>query len=247
MFGIPAPTEFDVRFQLFGVPTRINPFFWVMAAFLGANLRDGPTFVLWIVAVLISILVHEFGHALTGKLFGEQPSVILHGFGGLCTSGGVAQTVRQRFLVLLMGPIAGFLFLTAVILSVAAFQRVSPLTVWELEIDGTAPFLRFLSFLFYINLIWGLINLLPVFPLDGGQIALLFISHWNRRNGVRWSFIVSLVTGGLVAIFLAQREQYMSAIMFGYLGFQSYQTLQSLQQQGTYSDPIEADDDWWKR
>ena len=48
----------------------------------------------------------------------------------------------------------------------------------------------------WINIMWGLLNLLPVWPLDGGQITETVLSQVNPYDGRRWTHIVSLVAGG---------------------------------------------------
>ena len=87
MFGFPSPTPYDLKFRLLGIPVRVNPFFWALAAFLGWNSESGLVFLnrilVWIACVFISILVHEFGHVFAGRLFGRESNIILYSFGGL--------------------------------------------------------------------------------------------------------------------------------------------------------------------
>jgi uncharacterized membrane protein (UPF0136 family) len=249
MFGIPARTEFDLNFRLLGIPTRISPLFWIVAMFMGANLSSGVAFALWIVAVLVSIMVHEFGHALTARRFGEDPEVVLYELGGLCVYQPFRQTPWRRFVVLMMGPGAGFLFMGLILLAIFGLFRTNPADLWNLRglVGRSGSLTLFLYFLFYINITWGLINLLPVFPLDGGQMALIVFNHFNRRNGTRWSFVVSLVCGASVAIYMATKENYMPAILFGLLAFRSYQILQTMHYQNRFGESFEDDSDWWKR
>ena len=53
MFGLPLTTEYDTRFHLLGIPVRINPFFWVMAAYLGWERRTLPEILVWIACVFV--------------------------------------------------------------------------------------------------------------------------------------------------------------------------------------------------
>ena len=84
----------------------------------------------------------------------------------------------------------------------------------------------------WINLIWGLVNLLPIYPLDGGQATQVVLSQVDRRNGVRRCHIVSLVTAGILAVlsFHLNRHDYFLVMFFGVLAFLNYQVLQSLHQ-----------------
>src|SRR6476646_9092926 len=116
MFGMPAATPYDLRFQLLGVPVRVHPMFWLVSALLGFNARAGfPELIIWVACVFVSILVHEFGHALMARAFRYPATVILYGMGGLCYSESERQTAGQRLLVLAAGPGAGFLLAGLVI------------------------------------------------------------------------------------------------------------------------------------
>jgi stage IV sporulation protein FB len=252
MFGMPGPTEFDVRFRLLGVPVRIHPLFWVMAAILGWDLTQGggTLLIIWVACVFISILVHEFGHALMARAFGAEPGVLLYSFGGLCVYENPREGLGRRFLVLLMGPGAGFLLMGATIL-VASLAFHTPIAdVWRARFAFGTPRNGAVATLFLIdiNLFWGLLNLLPVMPLDGGQIATVLLSMHNRHEGRRRAYIVSLVTAGLVAIYFLRNGESFNAFMFGYLAVLSYQGLQALHYQSRYGGGGFGDEsDWWKR
>jgi Peptidase family M50 len=57
--------------------------------------------------------------------------------------------------------------------------------------------------LLYVNFYWGLVNLLPVWPLDGGHISRALVEHWDRHDGRRKSLILSGLVEGAIAM---QRE-----------------------------------------
>jgi membrane-associated protease RseP (regulator of RpoE activity) len=78
----------------------------------------------------------------------------------------------------------------------------------------------------WVNVFWGLINLLPVFPLDGGQVARNVLIQYDPFDGARKSLWLSVITGGLMALvgLVFFRSIYM-AFLFGLLAFQSYQAL----------------------
>ena len=99
-----------------------------------------------------------------------------------------------------------------------------------------------------INLFWGLLNLLPVMPLDGGQIAMVFLTMHDRRQGQRRAYIVSLVAAGLAALYFVQEKEYYAAVLFGLLAMSSFQVLQALHHQARFGASVFEDDaDWWKR
>jgi len=75
-------SQFDLNFTLLGVPIRIQPMFWLVTILLGwdyfSQTNDLSILGLWVMAVFISIIIHEFGHVFMGKLFGTESFVILH-------------------------------------------------------------------------------------------------------------------------------------------------------------------------
>jgi membrane-associated protease RseP (regulator of RpoE activity) len=259
MFGIPGNTEFDLKFRLLGIPVRVHPLFWAIAAFLGGDIlqsnmpQKGTMFILWVFCVFLSIIVHEFGHALVSRYYGDDPNVLLYGMGGLCIhEPGLRQTWKQRLLVIIMGPGAGFLLMIVVILLGAAWLRISPIDVWNhnfrIRERGFQPSmlgLTFLMFMIEINLFWGLFNLLPIVPLDGGQLSTILLTRLSPRAGQRRAYIVSLLTAGFVAIYFVTLESYYNALLMGMLALSSFQMLQALHYSG--GDSFEDESDWWKR
>ena len=99
--------------------------------------------------------------------------------------------------------------------------------------------------LIQINIMWGLINLLPVWPLDGGQVTETVLSQVNPFNGRRWTHIISLVVAGLIAVLsYALTQEFFRSLFFAYFAVINYQMLDTIhraQTMGIY------DDDWWRR
>ncbi len=261
MFGMQLTTEYDTKFRLLGIPVRINPFFWLVAAILGWQNRTPLEIVVWIACVFVSILVHEFGHALTTRsLFQNNPSVLLYFMGGLCFSNGKEDHSWKRALVIVMGPVAGFLLFGLVLglgLYFIGVAYVSPFG-WVVVHDVPSWFIRlpegvnhaietaYLDLL-YINLFWGFVNLLPLYPLDGGQLAQVFLTMHNRREGTVRTHAISLVTAGLVAVYLFSRDQYYNAFFVASLGFMNFQLYQAARLEKSSFSQFDGDDDWWRR
>jgi len=151
-----------------------------------------------------SILAHEFGHALTARRFGiGTESIALHLFGGVAKITSEPRTPRQELLVAVAGP--------AVSLGLASLFGLLTLTIPNTV--GTPLSLLAMESVFYSlglsNLILGLFNLIPGFPLDGGRILRALV--WQRKQswseGTRvaasWGNAVGLlmmITGGAIAL-----------------------------------------------
>jgi len=75
IFASPSPTQADLHFRIAGIPVRIHPFFWVVALLLTIGATKEPVGVLiGIGSILVSIVVHEMGHALVQRRFGGRPA-----------------------------------------------------------------------------------------------------------------------------------------------------------------------------
>lgn len=244
MIGEPGPTQADLHFRLFGIPVRIHPFFWVVAVLLGATGGDtDPVHLsIWVVAVFVSILIHEFGHALTARYFGAEPWVTLYSFGGLASYRPMRHDSRTKILITAAGPAAGFLFLALVLAVVYGagydvfFVSLMP---WILVEPLANPNLNELvRVLVFINLFWGLVNLLPIYPLDGGQIARELFVRFDLRDGIRNSLYLSMACAVGMAVFGGLRlGSVFIALMFGFLAFGNYQLLQQMQGRGGWGGP----------
>src|SRR5262249_7364769 len=112
----PNRTPYDLNFRLFGFPVRIHPLFWLGAVLLGANAleaQDGKGLqylLIWVFVVLVSLLVHELGHAISFRFYGSDAHIVLYLFFGLAVGSPDVRGRGRRIMVSLAGPLAGFLF-----------------------------------------------------------------------------------------------------------------------------------------
>jgi Zn-dependent protease len=237
----PPLTQADLRFRLFGIPVRVHPFFWIVALVLGVGGGEAKPVdtLLWIAVVFVSIVVHELGHAFLQRRYGGHPWITLYGMGGLASCDDCDRSPRSQILISLAGPLAGFILAAAIIASIwlsghrVEFGRFPGLAGWLIPFweQFEAPIANILILdLLYVNIFWGLINMLPIYPLDGGRISReLFTLGKNPSKGIVQSLWLSAVAAGLVAVYgLSQGSIYM-AVLFGYLAYSSYQTLQAYQ------------------
>ena len=214
MFYEPQPTRYDLNFHLFGFPVRIHPFFWLLTVFLGANF-GGPALIMWVLAVTFSILVHELGHALAWRCFGIPTHIVLYSFGGLTIAPrGYNLRWFENAFVSFAGPGAGFLVY-------GIFSLISPDLF---SVNGK----NFLTFILYINLYWGIFNLLPVYPLDGGQIVREIATHFSQRNGLVYTMNISLVTAIMVIGAAISQKEFFIALLFVWMAISNYQVLKQI-------------------
>ena len=244
LFQAPAPTRYDLNFTVAGISVRVHPLFWVLAVFLGSGSGDILQILIWVIVVFVSIIIHEMGHALAFRRYGVGSHIVLHYMGGLAIPestpwgagyASVAPTPKQQIVISLAGPFAGFLLAILVIFSTrfllgglvaGSLFGFIPVPQINLLSAGGKALNLFIVMMLQVNIFWGLINLLPVFPLDGGQVARNILIQYDPFDGARKSLWLSTIVGGFVALaaFTILGSIYM-AFLFGLLAFQSYQSL----------------------
>lgn len=269
MLAEPEPTRADVRFQLGALPVRIHPGFWIGTAILGWDgtrhftqfgISRVESLAWWILVVFLAILAHELGHALTARAFGAQNTrIVLHAMGGLAISDGGLSRWR-RVLELLMGPGAGFLLFGAAWLAVLAMGGEQALAVASPKL-----FIAYYQ-LSWVCVAWGFANLLPVYPLDGGQIAAeALVARKGPADGLLATLRLSCVTAAIAAgvfgwLWFSDRMSGMPALFFLVMAISSGVALARIRRQllegggGFPDDDLmpheraewEKDPDWWK-
>ena len=244
LIGEPPRSQYDWNFTIGGFPVRVHPYFWLLSVLLGAQQGGLFDLLAWVGVVFVSILVHELGHALAMRHFGKAPRIVLHAMGGLAiadsyfhsySNRGRADTSRNQIIISAAGPAAGFLLAGLVIALLYASNRSMPFFFgWQfgegLMINPrTQPgFFVLVWDLLFVNIMWGLMNLFPVYPLDGGQIAREILTAVNPHEGIKQSLVLSIVAAAGLALYgLVQWRQPFLALLFGYLAYTSYATLQA--------------------
>lgn len=249
----PQQNPYDLNFRFMGYPTRVSLWFWVMALALGwswcqsidrsfVRTSPGPVVLLliWCAGVFISILVHELGHSLMMNRFGIRSRIVLYHFGGLAIPESMSwrstgDNPRESLLISLAGPVLQLL-LGLIVYAVAVAMRVPT----EFDIAGwlhipVPPPERIEAVNFAIfdalirpSIFWALLNLMPVLPMDGGNI--LFSGLRMARNvdqPRRIAHVVSMAVAGLVAYyFMFHTKESINGMLFLFLAFSNYQAMQ---------------------
>ncbi len=170
--------------------------------------EDWIQVLVWTAVVFGSIIVHELGHALVGRHFGADPAIRLHGLGGstFLPQGRFSRT--ENILVTAAGPTAGLLL--GVLIYVLSRVGLS---------DSPNPLLGLAArYGLFINFVWSLLNLLPILPLDGGQIL-------RDVLGPRWKNLVSnigFVLAAVLCVWAVQAGYLFGAVMLAMLAYQNF-------------------------
>ena len=209
-----TPTLPGLRFRLFGFPVTIGVDFLLITLIIGLQTRPGVYIFEWIAVVAVSILIHELGHAFALGMYNIHPEIRLWGMGGLTISGFVLPP-RKSILVSLAGPLVGIPLAFAVMV-------VRP---WLPQSD---PFLVIANDLIFVNLWWGILNLLPIAGLDGGNILTnLFVVVAGQRGKRPGLIVVAIcsVAIAIAAIFMGFVYLTIVIVFFGIFNPEPYFTI----------------------
>ena len=199
--------------RILGIPVAVNPS-WVLILLLvvttlatevfPARFADRPPWVHWLLAAGAALLffaamvLHELGHSVVARYFDIPVRGIT-----LFLLGAVAQTTREtrrpahEFLMAAAGP--------AVSILVAGVFMV----LWFLTGRGASALAPVWEWLWLTNVVVGLFNMMPAYPMDGGRVlrAALWALLGNERRATHWSALVGqgfafllMGIGGLIVL-----------------------------------------------
>jgi Zn-dependent protease len=229
-------------FRLFGTSVRVKFWFWIVLLILGSD-RELAGALIWVAVCFVSILLHEMGHVLAFRFFRRDAEVVLYGFGGLAIPHGDVDGPFPEVVVAAAGPAAGFCLAGLTLAAITAtgghvfigwhlfLPHLSAminykLLLWSRSVPFYAHAITLVNDLLFVNFYWGLVNLLPVWPLDGGHIARALFEQWDRYDGRRNSLIVSAVIAAAVAIASIGSGNTWLIIMFGIFAVSSLQAME---------------------
>jgi len=200
--------------RLFGTDIRATGGFFLLLGyyFLRFGVAQAAEAAMFSIAVIVSLLVHEFGHvfAVRWQLKSES-AVILWGLGGLCVH-PPAPHPKQRIIISLMGPAFEAVLGVAAILMLLFAPPIQPL------VDGL------IWYLVWINVFWLALNLVPLKPLDGGQA--LEAALEMRMGAARAAALarrISVFTAGAILVLCLYFQLMFVAILAALLLFHNLQ------------------------
>ena len=210
-----------MSFSLLGFPIRIELSFLGVIALIG-YLSFGERYDLiaaFVVIAVISVLIHEFGHAFAARSQGTQgtPSISLEGMAGL-TRYRLQKTPSrvQSIFISLAGPLAG-VALGIVLVGV----RLSGV------VTETDLVRNLFNISFFTTFAWSAFNLMPIVPLDGGHIMTDLIPGpmaVRSKRAAIVSIVVAVAAGAALWFYL---NLLFAPIILGGMAYQNFQSLRS--------------------
>ena len=183
--------------------------------------------LLWIPVLFFSVLIHELAHAAMIGIFGYGPSeIVLGGIGGATMNKRVAKPWHD-VIISLAGPLSSFAlaYLVGILYGRVPFLRTDPMMV------------AFLPLLYQMNIWWGIFNLLPISPLDGGLAVRNFLRIFmNDRYSFLVAVCIAIPVGVAVVIWAIWSRSILLAALISWYVFMNYQSWQYYRDHGTPGD-----------
>lgn len=198
----PTPWSFRIA-TIAGIPVRLHVLTLLALLYIGfIDIRAGEGYArpLLLIAAFACLLAHEFGHALTARMYGVSTrDITLYPIGGLAMLEGRLKN-RAELVVALAGP---------------AVNLVITGLLW-VAIPLVGPRTEFLRILLTINLGLALFNLLPAFPMDGGRVLRAALSI---RIGEERATAIASTVGQALALCLVVAGVVLPALGLVLIGF----------------------------
>lgn len=183
--------------------------------------------LIWIPIIFLSVLIHELAHAgMIGLLGYGSSEIVLTGMGGV-TRYTVRPRPWQELLISLAGPVSSF---AMALLCGWLFQNV--------EVTRTDKMLQVLvPLMAAANWWWGMFNLIPVVPLDGGHAVREFLNMFLRdRTSFLISSWVAFVVGGGIVVWAFINRSFFLALYIAFFVYMAWQRYQYFRTHGTPGD-----------
>lgn len=151
-------------FRVFGISVEMHISFLILPILFWLSL--GVKGVVLILGVFVCVTLHELCHALQAKKFGVKvETIVLLPIGGVASMGSIPDKPYQEFRIAIAGPL--FNIILAAVLFYPVYHFLGSDIFFSLNLH-TWP--NVLAYLYWLNIMLAVFNLLPAFPMDGGRV-----------------------------------------------------------------------------
>jgi Zn-dependent protease len=201
--------------KIANIPIRLHWSFALLIAYIVGNAwytgSSAKTIFLhssFIVALFCCVLLHELGHALTAAYYKvKTTAIMLFPFGGVAFFERISIYSLQEFVIAFAGPLTNLVVAGLLYIGIFAFTPAS------VDYIGVGDGLFSVGHTFAERLMWAnifiaLFNLIPAFPLDGGQMLRALLTHFfkSKNNAIKIQFFISLAIATLFLVYSYQQR-----------------------------------------
>jgi Zn-dependent protease len=216
-------------FRIRGIQLSVHASFALLLAYagwegwVGAGWHGAVWTLAYVLALFVCVTLHELGHAVAARRYGVRvPRILLLPIGGMAEMDSIPRRPRHEIIIALAGPAVNCALIGVLMIFVRFPAGWNP-AYFELTI---AEFFRHLVL---VNLVMGVFNLLPAFPMDGGRV---FRAVLATRLAYLRATRIAVGVGKLVALagagYLVYREHYLGAVLFAFIIFAGERELQAV-------------------
>ena len=179
-------------FKLFGISINIHVTFLLLLILF---LSGGIKWLALMIGVFFFVTLHEICHSLVAKYYGiEVREITLLPIGGVASMSSMPEKPSQEFFISVVGPLFNLIVVAVFYIPLkkllgtdVLFHRPFSTATWPLT----------LSYLYWINLILAIFNLIPAFPMDGGRVLRSLLA---QRIGYQKATKVAVNLGHIFAL-----------------------------------------------
>jgi len=167
----------------------------------GGNLQSVFFNIALILVIFLCVVLHELGHALTAQHFGvKTKKITLLPIGGVASLEKIPEEPKQELLVAIAGPFVNVIIALLLFILVPIRQFLADNLTNIIENLNALTLTNFLFYLFVVNVMLVLFNLIPAFPMDGGRVLRALLAMNMGR--VKATQIAASIGQSIAIVFL---------------------------------------------
>lgn len=205
-------------------------FFILVIFFVAINYNPDLGFhfaLLWVPIIFVSVLIHEIAHAAAFGALGFGPSrIVLTGMGGVTFNDSRDVRPWQDVVISIAGPASSFVLMFA-----AAYFRGTELGQTDRMLAELLPRMVLANFF------WGMFNLIPLHPLDGGHATRSFFRMFlDERRSFTIATWIGLIAGAGVIAWAISNRMFFLGIYVAFFMYMAWQRWAQFRQSGIPGD-----------
>lgn len=206
-------------FRVRGIQLAVHASFPLLLAYVGwegwsaAGWRGAAWLVAGTAGMFACVTLHELGHAAAAARFGiRTPRILLLPIGGMAEMETIPRSPREEIIIALAGPLVNYVIIGVLMIFVRFPHGVS-LEYVEISLAGLG------RHLVLANLVMGVFNLLPAFPMDGGRVLrALLATRMPYESATRIAAHAGKVVAVAGAAYLVLAHgNYLAAVLFAFI------------------------------
>ena len=230
--------------KIAGIPVRVHWSFVLIFFWVGYNAwKDHLSFTgflhmqLYVLILFACVVMHEYGHALMARRFGNQTQdILLTPIGGIARLHGISEKPIQEFWIAIAGPLVKVVIAALILIGLLASGHFKLSQMMDGE--GGESFLSDLfPLLFISNIVLCVFNLIPAFPMDGGRVLrALLAMKWSRYQATRIAARIGQVIATLGFLYAVSQNQWMLCLVSTFIFFTAGSELKQVEWESVLND-----------